>query len=347
MKQKPDYKKEKTDMDQRLKEKIGLFAANRMVISKEFALDMEISHMASALLFALQDKEADTERLKEVKKILKSKTSVLSAFRESSEPMVVAGMALSSNPEQYLDDLIWIFNIVKKKHALEENYALLSSMIILDSGRKAGTETIKEKTDAIMKAMSKEHPILTSSEDLPFATLLAMTDRSVDAIISDMEECYTYAKKELKIKADADSIQAIAQIFALSGGNIRSRCDKIADLFDSFKAHKAKFDGGLLFPALASLVDIDMGTDALVEEIIEAADLLKTNKGFGNFSLENKDRLMFAAVLASEVFKADTGVFGSNVNQAIMTNSVISMIIAEEVCMMCVMFMMMSSANNN
>lgn len=334
-------------MDQRLKEKIDLFAANRMAISKEFAFDMEISHMAAALLFALQDKEADMERIKEAKKILKSKTSVLSAFRESSEPIVVAGMALSSNPEQYLDDLIWIFDIVKKKHALEEDYVLLSSMIILDSGRKAGTETIKEKTEAIMKAMSKEHPFLTSSEDFALATLLAMTDRSVDAIISDMEECYTYARKELKIKADADSIQAIAQILALQGGNIRSRCDKIADLFESFKEHKSKFGSSLQFPALATLIDIDMDLDKLVEEIIEAAALLKTNKGFGDFTLDNKDRLMFSAVLASEVFTDDAGIFGSHINTAVMTSSVISMIIAEEVCMMVCMMTMMSASSSN
>ena len=297
--------------------KLELLASNKNAIDKSFYFEMGMSQVVAGLLFAGAGKEADIEKMKEARKILKKKAGVFSAFRDATELVLLARMAMAPDMEQYIDDLIDVFNV------------------------------LKTTTDEIMQRMSKLHPILTSSEDLALAALLAMSGRSVDAVIDDMEECYRYTRKELKLKAESNSIQALSQILAVTGGDIKAKCDKVAEIFAAFKENGSKFGTYLEFPALGTLLDVEVPVDVLVPEIIEAADFLKKSKGFGGLSMDKKTRLMFAALLAGEVYSGgSSGATYSAINNAVVTNSAIAMVIAEETAIMVIM-MCAATANSN
>ena len=177
--------------------------------------------------------------------------------------------------------------------------------------------------------------------------LLAMSGRDIDAVINDMEESFVYTKKELKIRADSNSIQALSQILALTEGDMKAKCDKVAELFAAFKEHGSKFGTYLEFPALGTLLDVEVPSEVLVQEIIDGADFLKQSKGFGGLSMDKKTRLMFAALLAGNAYS--NGRNSSDAiatNNAIITNNAIAMAIAEEVAIMVIM-MCASTANSN
>ena len=331
-------------MNTELTRKLELLASNKQAIDKAFVLELGISQVVGGLLFASAGKEADIEKMKEAKKILSKRKGIFSAFRDVSELVVISRMALAADPEKYLDDIIEVFDTFSKGRAFEDTYMVLTAMIIVDRDRKADTEMLKEKTNDIMRRMSKEHPILTSSEDLALAALLAMSGRDTDRIIADMEECFTYIKKDLKIKADSNAIQALSQILALTDGDMKAKCDKVAELFNSFKEQGSKFGTYLEFPALGTLINIDVPVDTLVGEIIEASDFLKKNKGFGGISIDRKTRLMFASLLAGEVYLEESP--DADINRAVVTNNAIAMAVAEELAIMVIM-MCAVSANNN
>ena len=339
-------------MNSEFTKKLELLAANKKAIDKGFYFEMGISQVVAGLLFASAGKEADIERMKEARAILKKKAGVFSAFRDATELVILARMATAPDMERYIDDLIDVFNVLMKGKVFEDSYMVLTAMIIVDRGRKADAESIKNATNEIMRRMSKRHPILTSSEDLALAALLAMSGRDIDAVMNDMEECYVYTKKELKLRAEANSIQALSQILALTEGDMKAKCDKVAELFAAFKEHGSKFGTYLEFPALGTLLDVQVPTEVLVPEIIEAADFLKKNKGFGGLSMDKKTRLMFAALLASEVYTSGRAASGIISNEALVTNnaiiasSVMAMIIAEEVAIM-VIVMCAATANSN
>ena len=339
-------------MNSEFTKKLELLAANKKAIDKGFYFEMGISQVVAGLLFASAGKEADIERMKEARAILKKKAGVFSAFRDATELVILARMATAPDMERYIDDLIDVFNVLMKGKVFEDSYMVLTAMIIVDRGRKADAESIKNATNELMRRMSKRHPILTSSEDLALAALLAMSGRDIDAVMNDMEECYVYTKKELKLRAEANSIQALSQILALTEGDMKAKCDKVAELFAAFKEHGSKFGTYLEFPALGTLLDVQVPTEVLVPEIIEAADFLKKNKGFGGLSMDKKTRLMFAALLASEVYTSGRAASGIISNEALVTNnaiiasSVMAMIIAEEVAIM-VIVMCAATANSN
>lgn len=320
-------------MDLYYSQKLELFTSNKEAIDKAFKLEFGASQVAAALIFTNAGRTADTNRMKTCHDILKKKAGIFSPFRDSSELIVLARMALENYPEQYIDELISIYKEFGKKTLYQDNYVLLTAMIIQDRGQKDNTAAIKEKTIAIMKAMADKHPILTGSEDLALAALLAMTGHSVEHIIGDMEECYNYAKKELRLKADSNAIQALAQILALGEGEIRSNCDKVTSLFNEFKAQGSKFGSSTEFPAIASLIDIEKPKEQLVAEVIEASAYLKKFKGFGSFYMDNKDRLMYASLLANSVFASEP-----SSDASVIVSNAIMMAIAEEmaliICMM-------------
>ena len=339
-------------MNQEFTNKLELLAANKQAIDKGFYFEMGMSQVVAGLLFASAGKQADIERMKEARNILKKKAGVFSAFRDATEIVILARMALAPDMEKYIDDLIDVFNVLMKGKVFEDSYMVLTAMIIVDRGRKADAESIKVTTNEIMRRMSKLHPILTSSEDLALAALLAMSGRDIDAVIKDMEECYRYTRKELKLKAESNSIQALSQILAITAGDMKAKCDKVAELFAAFKEHGSKFGTYLEFPALGTLLDVQVPTDVLVPEIIEAADFLKKSKGFGGLSMDKKTRLMFGALLASDVYAGDgnsADIFSQNAiatNTAIITNSAFAMVIAEEIAIMVIM-MCAVTANSN
>ena len=338
-------RKGENTMNPELTRKLELLASNKIAIDKAFFLEMGISQVIGGLLFASAGKEVDIERLKESKKILSKRKGIFSAFRDVAELVITSRMTLEADPEQYLSDLEEVFDVLMKGKVMEDSYMVITAMIIVDRGRKADAEEIRDKTNEIMRRMSKEHPLLTSSEDLALASLLAMSERDIDTIIEEMEECYKYIKKELKIKADSNSVQALSEILALTGGSMKAKCDKVAELFNAFKEQGSKFGTYLEFPALGTLININVPAEELAGEIIEAADFLKKNKGFGGLSMDRKTRLMFAALLVGEVYTEES-TDENVVNKAVITNSALAIAIAEEVAIMVVMMCVMTSNNN-
>ena len=322
-------------MDQDLARKLELLASNKQTIDHEYMFEMGLSQAVAALLFAIAHQPADIERMRECRKILSKKVSALSAFRDSTELVVLARMAMAQDPEKYIDDTLEIYKIFSKGAFFSDSYMVLTSMIVCDSNQKDNAAAIKARTDEIMRRMAKEHPLLTSNEDLALAALLAMTGREIDDIINDMEECYSYTKNELRLGVDANSIQTLAQILALTDDNIRFQCDKIADLFRAFKDNKNKFGSYLEFPALATLIDVNRPTEWLVRDIIEGAEMLGKNRGFGGLEMDKQTRLMFSAMVASEVYKTDST--DDDLNKTIINNTVLTMIIAEEIALMIIM----------
>ena len=98
-------------MNSEFSRKLELLAANKKSIDKAFKFEMGISQVVASLLLASNGKEADIEKMKEARAILKKKAGVFSAFRDATELVILARMALENDPEQYIDDVKDVFDI--------------------------------------------------------------------------------------------------------------------------------------------------------------------------------------------------------------------------------------------
>lgn len=330
-------------MNEMVKAKCDLFIDNRAKMEKGFKWSNSLMNIAAALTFTLENQAVDLERLKECKKLLEKNTGIFSGFQSYGMPIVVSKMAMSNDPIQYLNDIKPMYEKICKGMGLtDSSYLIQSAICIYEADRLYDADSIIARFKELYKKMGKVHPLITSSDDVVFAMLLTLTDKSHDTIIREMEDCYNYLKKDVKLKVGSNEIQGISEVLTLSDGDMKEKCDKVVNLYNTFKEHGKKYGHEYNeFSSLGTLIDIDMDKDALVDEIIEVADYLKSAKGFSSWTLDNKQRLMFAAMIVGDTY---------NDNRAKATysaiNSTVAAVIAEEIAlMMCIMICATSNTN--
>ena len=175
-------------MDSELSRKTDLFIANRQAAGDAFILEYGLNCLLSSLILTGVDKTMDVEKMKELRKLWASKTSVFSSFRLTIEVAVLTKLSIQDNPEAYLDDVLEVYKTVRGKKIIEYYSFIFAAMTIVDLGRKNEAEAIVAKTEEILARMKKIHPFLTDENDYAYVALLAMTTKSVDRIIDEMEE---------------------------------------------------------------------------------------------------------------------------------------------------------------
>ena len=144
-------------MKESIKNKVDLLIANKDNIEKQFKWGYSIMNIAAALVFTGAGKEADIERLKECKKILEKNTGALSSFQANSAAVIVSKMALSDNPEQYIKNVKAIYDVLNKKHVIDNPYLIQGAICIYEAGRMNDTEMLAAKYRELYKKMEKKH----------------------------------------------------------------------------------------------------------------------------------------------------------------------------------------------
>lgn len=333
-------------MNAELEKKLELFVENRQKVAKAFVLENDINYLISSLILTIKNKSVDIEQMKEARQILAGKASAFSSLRNSMEMTVLTKMAVENNPQGYIDSVREVYDKLVGKRIIEYHSFALAALSIVDLGKKNDADMIIAKSWDILARMKEEHPILADEYDLTFTILLAMTDKDVDTIIREMEECYNYLKKELKIKADSNSIQSLCELLLLSDGDLKEKCDRASAIFNVFAEHKMKYGSYYEFASIGALVALDVDKDELVETVIEVAQAMKQHQGFGMFSIDTKTRLMFAAMLvAQDISDKKDLLYEYAVNNMVINNSV-AMIIAEETAaLICCMAIVSQSSN--
>ncbi|MCR4716858.1 MAG: DUF4003 domain-containing protein [Lachnospiraceae bacterium] len=313
-------------MNIEIQNKCDLLVKNRELIESKVKLGNPLMTTVAALIFTEKNVTVDVDKFAECKKLLEKNTGTFSGFQAISKVAVISKLALADNPEDYLNKLKNVYEKLGKGMISNAAFIVQASISIVDAKRDAEVDALKEKFDDLYKRMKKEHPLLTDHRDISFIANLALTNKDVDTIIKEMEECYDYLKKDLKVKIGNNEIQGVSEILALTDGDMKEKCDKIASLYDTFTAHKTKYGKvNNEYASLGVLIDINKDKDELVDEIIETANYIKGHKGFGNLSISDKIRLMFAAMLTSSVYNADNA---NAVGSAM--NSSVAVVIAEQ-----------------
>ena len=226
-------------MNETLERRCELLVENQRAMCKSFMLEHALTNAVVAATFAEKDQQLDVDLIRNARKLLKERKGTFSEFRSYNELMVSAKMALSSDPEEYIEKTIEVYDRFQKGKLLGSSYRVLAAISIVDQGRYSDTDRIIDKTNALLKGMKKEHPFLTSDEDTCFAVLLAMTDKSVEDILPELEEAYQIVKKKFAFHDNA--AYSLAQVITAYDGNVQEKCDKAIALFVAFKDKGAKY----------------------------------------------------------------------------------------------------------
>ncbi len=323
-------------MKESLKMKCELLAENYATIHQNFKWSFELMSLAAAGVYTSAGIKADAARMKECQEIIKKKQSIFSELRGTTELAILARMAVSNNPENYVDEVMGVYKQIMKGKIFSSPYYVLSALIIVEQHKVGQADEIIDKTKKIIKKMGKEHPLLTGQEDVPFATVMAMLPDEVNSLIHEMEACYDILKKKFPLHKDA--VQGLCQVLSVSKMDNEEKCKKALDIFEALKKKGIKYGKSTELSALGSLVDIHLDAETIASEISEASELLKKFKGFGNLALGKEYRAMFAALLVAEEYLKENNGIGTT-----LMGSSLAVVIAEEIILL-IMIAAQSSA---
>ncbi|MBR7089481.1 MAG: DUF4003 family protein [Lachnospiraceae bacterium] len=316
-------------MTEKMIAKCELFAANKNLIHKKFVWDYNLMSVLSSLVYTSEDREADVEKMKKCLSVIKKNSGVFSPFRSSERLFLVSKMALSSDPEKYFADVKALYDKIRKGRFSKDTFMVIAAVNIVDAGRISEAETIIGKFNDLMARMKKEHPMLTANSDMPMVICLAMTDKSADEIIDEMEANYTALKTVFR--GHSDSVQGLAEVLTLQDGTSAEKCRKVFDIYNAFGNAHRKYSKEYGLASLGALIGSSKAPEDLVSEICEAERYLAGKKGMGASVMGKSDRLMLAALLAADC----EGISGNGMKNPIIVET-IQTIIAMEMMMVVV-----------
>ena len=293
-------------------------------VKQVFPWDGGLIHLSCAGIYVMKGKSVDEGVLEQSKRLLKEKVGVFSNFRGTARSPIAAMLAVSGNPECTLDNGITVYELLKKEF-WSSAYLPLAAMTIAQLVEPFDYERVAGRTRRIYERMKAEHPFLTNSEDSALCAMSALSERSEDALIGDMESCYRLLKPEF---FSGNAVQSLAHVLSLCEGTPEEKCRRTMELFHNLKAAGRKYGTEYELPTLGIFALTDADSRQVAGEMLEIDSWLSEQKGFGALgSVGSKQRLMYAGMLAQKEHAA------TDVVQTAAVRSTVALIVAQEMVM--------------
>ena len=313
------------------------FIESRDTIKETFFWGSSYIYPVAAAVFVDKRVTADRERLEMCGDILKENTGLFSNFRNYVKLPMISMMAVSSDPEDKLKKALAVYELLKR-HFFSSTYLPLASMTISDYIEPDHYEAVARRTRRIYDLMKQEHPFLTSGEDSVFAALLALSNASDEQIVLNTEQCFDILKPQF---FSSNAVQSLSHVLALCEGDAEMKCGRAMDLFYKLKDQGYKYGTGYELATLGVLAMLPADLDTIANDIVEVAEFLADQRGYGILGMTKRQRLMHAGlIVTSDYLDQNTSM------QAAAVSSTISLIIAQQTAM-CAAIAASTAASNS
>ncbi len=288
-------------MEESLMARCARFVENRDAIKSAFKFEYAMMHCLCALLYG--NKKADVQKIRDCKKLIKSETSLFSFFRGNAFLAMATMLALEDDPGGRFAQVKQTYSILKAKKFWGSDFLALAAFLIREADARKEEELI-DKARHIYTLVRAAHPLLTSSDDYGYATMLALSGRTAQDAASETERCYEILKSGFFSK---NAVQGLCFVLAMGEGSAADKCGRAQRIYGGLKEKGYRFGTGYELPTLGVLALVPDGGGNIVTDVIEACDYLKSQKGFGTIGVGRSQRVMFASALAAQNRTDDAG----------------------------------------
>lgn len=279
----------------------NIFYENYMIIKKCFPEEYSNRHALGAFLCMINNHDTgkiiERERIMQCRKILNSKVNLSAAFRDYLKLPLVIKMALSDNPEKYLEGITQLFNNIKSTYFTGSGQKFITAMAIYDnSSEESRMQNCRGMYDVYNK-MKEKHPVLTGQEDMMFAALLQLDGEDHDHLAVEIEECYQLLRNRFKLSMNP--LQNVSHVLSLTDIAPEEKVNKFIELYELLKDRKKPTGLGPQLIVLSVLSVLDVSVTDSVNAVIMTDSFLKNIKGFGKMGINQRTRKMIAIALTA------------------------------------------------
>lgn len=330
---------EKCVMANSLQELCGLQIENEKIIRKASFLELDEVIKVGALFYTVRNISPDGEKIRACKEILKRKTGIFSNFRGFLQFAIQVKMSVSPDPEAYLDAVLAIYKKLAEGRILPGEIIVMTAMTIYDLSDGRDVDSVIAAVKEAYAKIRQKHKFLTNENDLSYIAMMVLSGKDMDRQLEEVEMLYAALKERFHMPSD--TAQSAALVLSMSSKPADQKAESFISFYQALKEVKHATSKGKAMSVYAAFTDLDAPRELLVDEIGQAEDWLRHQKGYGILSSSDVRRVMAAAlVLQQHELQSPVPVHTE-------TATVVSQLIAEEVIFMMIMLIVISISVSN
>ncbi len=252
----------------------------------------------NALSLTLKGVSADANRINEAIKIIKNNTSMLSNFRGNNLLTTAITISLENDMEGSFKELISIYDKLKGLFFTNE-YLILASIVIFNARYRVNIDDAVKNTRVVYDYMKKNHRFLTGQEDISAAAMIATTSRNLEVTLKEIEECYEALRNSgFSI---GNNTQSLSHILPLFSGSVEEKVRRVVKVDEALGDNRVPLKNYSL-PILGIAAVIADEPNTFAKEVRDVSEKIKSEKGFGSFTLGSTIRNMIATGLVASYY---------------------------------------------
>lgn len=283
-------------MKEQYSARLELFAHNAQRIKKEFVWQNAMVNRLAALLYTAENKVADGGAIRESFELIKKNTGLFSSFRGTSAISIAALLSLSTDRQTQLAHTLAVYDMMKNTKFRASDYLVVAAYQIAANAAPDQFMHTVERAKAFYDGMKAHHRFLTGQDDYIYAAMLALSDIEIHSGVESMEKLYVALKPEFFLSGN--SVQALAQVLVL-GDETSDTAARLLQLRDAFRSEGIRLDKEYTLPSLGVLSLLPRDGKTLVSDVSHTYEFMRTQKGFGNWSISKQELLLLSAALVA------------------------------------------------
>ena len=206
-------------MDKFLVDRIQMTVDNYRLAKEELRNDGDIINPFAALVFSHYEKEIPVERIKEIRKNIKSATTMMSPFRGDTLNILslLIGTVDNDNEQELIEDIYETMDMLEEEGFLSGSYLALTAFTISKYCKYKDKKEIIKKIKELYIILKEKYSNITSDDDYLLCTLWVINNIQADTIDDFIENIFDHiADSHIRSK---NGVQGLANAIILNGSS--------------------------------------------------------------------------------------------------------------------------------
>ena len=206
-------------MDKFLVDRIQMTVDNYRLAKEELRNDGDIINHFAALVFSHYEKEILVERIKEIRKNIKSATTMMSPFRGDTLNILslLIGTVDNDNEQELIEDMYETMEMLEEQGFLSGSYLALTAFTISKYCKYKDKKEIIKKIKELYIILKEKYSNITSDDDYLLCTLWVINNIQADTIDDFIENIFDHiADSHIRSK---NGVQGLANAIILNGSS--------------------------------------------------------------------------------------------------------------------------------
>ncbi len=253
-------------MEKLLNDRVYLTIDNYRSSKVELRNDGDLINHFASLIYAHYKREIPFEKVKEIRKYIKSTSSRMSSFR--GEILYILSLLLALDDDfdyKFIEEIYATMDLLKDEGFKDCGYLALTAFVIARYGKNKDKRKVTYKMKEVYVLLKEKYYNITGEDDYLVCALWALNDIEVDTIREFIDTIYDHMS-EINIKSK-NSIQGLTNAIMLNGSS--GHMYRTIEFIIQLEKRGIKFEDQFL-PLIGLLTNRDVRkTVSLIEEVTD------------------------------------------------------------------------------